>query len=567
MHPSTTCRYSLVLHPLRVWLILVTTAIVLSVTLTPVHAQENATGNQGNQGNQVDGFPVLLNHHPLFRVKQGISGVVSAEERAKVISERITAIAEDPSISVETIRVDEQQDGSVVKAGEIILFTARNSDQIDEQTRQEMARSAAQQIQTAIRQYREERSLERLVLGVIAAVLSTIALLVFLRTIQLFVSKLLFQIKAARQADTLDIRVQQFQLMNSNVTSYVLTEVLKLLRLTLILASLYLYLPFVLSQFPATKPFGNRILQDIAYRASQLAEGFARYLPNLVTIALIALITYYAIGLVKLVIIELGRDDAYPWFYLEWIRPTIRLATFLIIAIACLIAAPYLPGANSPAFQGVSLFLGALLTLGSSSAIANAIAGVILIYTRAFRIGDMVQIGDIVGEVDEKSLFVTRILTFKQELTTMPNSSILSGNVTNFSAILRESDGHLLLHTTITLGYDVPWRKVYDVLVQAAEATTNILSEPRPFVLQTSLNDFNVAYELNAYTNHPEWMPNIYSNLHQNIQDHCNQAGIEILSPAYTSIRDGNHSTMPSDYLPTNYTSPTFQILNKDGNE
>jgi len=269
----------------------------------------------------------------------------------------------------------------------------------------------------------------------------------------------------------------------------------------------------------------------------------------------------------RLIIIELGHDDAYPWFYQEWVHPTIRLAIFLIIAVACVVAAPYLPGSNSPAFQGVSLFLGALLTLGSSSAIANAIAGVILIYTRAFRMGDLVEINNTMGQVEEKTLFVTRILTFKQEMITIPNSAVLGSNVTNFSAILRESNGHLLLHTTITLGYDVPWRKIHDVLVQAAESTIYILPEPHPFVLQTSLNDFNVAYELNAYTDHPEQMPVIYSALHQNIQDYCNQAGIEILSPTYASIRDGNHSTIPSNYLPADYTAPTFRMRSQDGNQ
>lgn len=152
------------------------------------------------------------------------------------------------------------------------------------------------------------------------------------------------RIKAARRADTLDIRVQSFQLMNSNVTSYLLTGLLKLLGLVLILGSLYLYIPFVLSQFPATKPFGDRVLQDVVYRVNQLAESFAQYLPNLLTIGLIALITYYAIGFSRLIIIELSRDDAYPWFYPEWVRPTIRLAIFLIIAVACVVAAPYLPG-------------------------------------------------------------------------------------------------------------------------------------------------------------------------------------------------------------------------------
>ncbi len=392
------------------------------------------------------------------------------------------------------------------------------------------------------------------------AVLSTIALISFLVLLQRFISRFLIKIKAARQADALDLRIQNFQLLGSDATGYLLSGIVKILRLLLILVSFYLYTPFVLSQFPATRAIGRSIFNNIAYRINQLVTAFVQSLPNLAIVAIIAFLTYYIVQFAKLIITELGQDNAYPWFYAEWIQPTNRLATILIVAIACIVAAPYLPGFNSPAFQSISLFLGALFTLGSSSAIANAIAGVILIYTRAFRIGDIIRIEDTTGEVIEKSLFVTRILTFKKEVITIPNSSVLNSNVINFNAISREANTYLLLHTTITLGYELPWRKVHEVLIQAAKATSGILSEPGPFVLQTGLNDFNVSYELNAYSDHPQLMPKIYSQLHQNIQDYCNQAGIEILSPAYSSIRDGNHSTIPSNYLPVDYTPPTFQI-------
>lgn len=561
MHfPANGCLI-LIRQQLTNWFILFVTTALLVVAVTPVLAQENSSS-----GNSVDGFPVVLNHQVLFRVKQGIPGIVSVEERAKLISERLASVASDSSIPLEAIQSDDQGGVSTIRAGETILFTVRESDARGfNQSRQALAEHAVQSIKTAVNQYREERSARRLMLGIIFAVLSTIALLIFLRTQQLIFSKLLTKIKAAREANILNLRLQNLQLLGSDTTSYLLNGFIRLVELTLILGSLYLYIPFILSQFPTTKPFADRIFSNIAYRANQLTTAFVQYLPNLAIIAIIAILTYYVIGFAKLAIAELGGNDAYPWFYPEWIRPTIRLATFLIVAIACVVAGPYLPGFGSPTFQGISLFLGALLTLGSSSAVANAISGIILIYTRAFQIGDVIQIGDVTGEVIDKTLFVTRVLTFKKEVVTIPNTSVLSGNVTNFSAILRESRGYLQMHTTITLGYDAPWRKVHNVLVQAAESTSGIVSEPRPFVLQTSLNDFHVSYELNAYSDHPEWMPSIYSELHQNIQDYCNQAGIEILSPAYSAIRDGNHSTVPADYLPTDYTSPTFQIRSRDG--
>jgi len=530
--------------------------VVLLLTIAnPVTAQQN-----DSLTNQVDGYPVVLDGKVLFRVKQGIPGVVSAEERANVINERLTKIADDASISPEAIRIEEQGNTSVVFAGDTVIFTIGDHDREGNKSRQETAEKSIKAIQPAVTQYRQDRSFKQIVQGIIFAVLSTIALIGFLIFLQRTLSRLLVQIRAARRADALDFRIQNFQLLGSDATSYLLVILVRILRLALILGSLYIYIPFILSQFPVTRAIGNSIFEDIWQQINYLVVGFIHYLPKLAVITIIAILTRYVIQFIKLVIIELGRENAYPWFYPEWIQPTNRLAIFLITAIACILATPYLPGVNSPAFQGISLFLGALFTLGSSSAIANAIAGVILIYTRAFRIGDIIRIGDTTGEVIEKSLFVTRISTFKKEVITIPNSSVLNSNVINFNAISRESTAHLVLHTMITLGYDIPWHKIHEVLIQAAKATPGILSEPSPFVLQTGLNDFNVSYELNAYSDYPQLMPKIYSDLHQNIQDYCNQAGIEILSPTYSSLRDGNHSTIPQDYLPTNYTPPTFQI-------
>lgn len=515
--------------------------------------------------NPVDGYPVVLDGQELFRVKQGIPGLVTAAERARLINERLIVVADDAAIAPDGIRVEEQGSESVIKAGETVLLTVRDNDRQGARSRQQTAEQAVQIIRATVAQYRQERSIQQLTIGTALAVFSTVVLVIFLLFLQRLGSRLLIAIRAARQADALDLRVQNVQILGSDATSYLLTSGVKLARVVLILGSLYLYIPFVLSQFPATRYLGQSILTDIGSQVSQTTTAIAQYLPNLVILTIIVVLAYYAIEFSKLVIAELGREEIYSWFYPEWVQPTSRLVMFLIVAIACVVASPYLPGFGSPSFQGISLFLGALLTLGSSSAVANAISGIILIYTRAFRPGDMIRIADVTGEVIEKTLFVTRMKTFKQEIITIPNSSVLSSHVVNFNAILREPGGYLVLYTTITLGYDVPWRKVHAALIQAAIATDGIVSEPSPFVLQTNLNDYHVSYELNAYSDHPEVMPVIYSALHQNIQDHCNQAGIEILSPAYSSLRDGNHSTIPANYLPDDYTAPGFRVNEHKG--
>jgi small-conductance mechanosensitive channel len=198
---------------------------------------------------------------------------------------------------------------------------------------------------------------------------------------------------------------------------------------------------------------------------------------------------------------------------------------------------PYLPGSSSPAFQGVSVFLGILLSLGSSSATSNLVAGLVITYMRPFKVGDRVKIGEVTGDVIEKTMLVTRIKTIKNEDVTVPNSMVLSSSTVNYSARTKTNEPGLILHYTVTIGYDVPWKKVYSLLTNAALATVHIEKEPTPFVLQTALDDFSICYQINAYTLQANLQASIYSNLLENIQDVFNEAGIEILSPHYNVIR------------------------------
>jgi small-conductance mechanosensitive channel len=195
--------------------------------------------------------------------------------------------------------------------------------------------------------------------------------------------------------------------------------------------------------------------------------------------------------------------------------------------------------------------------------VAHGVAGTILTYMRAFQVGDFVRIGNDVGEVLEKTLLVTRIRTQKNEIVTIPNGTVLGGVVVNYSAEAKNEG--VIFHTTVTIGYAAPWRQVHELLISAALATDDILHDPLPFVLQTALNDFYVAYELNAYTARPSNMLDVYSVLHQNIQDKFNEAGVEINSPHYTALRDGNQTTIPEKYLPGDYKSPAFRIQEVNG--
>lgn len=239
--------------------------------------------------------------------------------------------------------------------------------------------------------------------------------------------------------------------------------------------------------------------------------------------------------------------------------PTYRIVRVLIVAFTIVVAFPYLPGSKSPAFQGISIFFGLLLSLGSSSAIANVVAGTVLTYTRAFQLGDRVKIGDTTGDIIEKTLLVTRVRTIKNVDIAIPNGMVLGSHILNFSSAAKQEG--LILHTSVTIGYDAPWRKIHELLIAAAGATTNVLPQPKPFVLQTALDDFYVSYEINAFTDQPNRMAQTYSELHQNIQDKFYEAGVEILSPHYFGVREGNHVAIPAEYVPQHYVAPAFRIL------
>jgi small-conductance mechanosensitive channel len=280
-----------------------------------------------------------------------------------------------------------------------------------------------------------------------------------------------------------------------------------------------------------------------------IALGFIGYLPELFMILVVVFITFYIFRAINFISVEVERGNlSIPGFYPEWSRPTFNLVKIIIIAFSFIVIFPYLPGSDSPAFQGVSVFLGLLISLGSSSAISNIIAGLVIIYMRAFKLGDRVKIGDTTGDVIEKTMLVTRLRTIKNEEVTIPNASILAGKTINYSV---EANGPgLILHSTVTIGYDIPWKQVHKLLIGAALKTDRILKEPSPFVLQTSLDDFYVSYQINAYTITPEKAALIYSDLHSFIQDAFNEAGVEIMSPHYRAARDGNQITFPPTYLP-----------------
>src|SRR5690606_25688264 len=306
----------------------------------------------------------------------------------------------------------------------------------------------------------------------------------------------------------------------------------------------YAALLLLFSVFPWTREWAS-VLLSWTWRPVRAAfSGFVDFIPSLFHILVVLLLAHLFLRVLKRLTAEVESGNlVLPGFYPDWARPTLNIVRFVTYAFALVLIFPHLPGSESVAFKGVSVFLGILVSLGSTAAFSNIVAGIVITYMRSFTLGDRVQVGDVIGDVTEKTLLVTRIKTFHGETVTLPNSALLAGNTINYTVAADEKG--LLLHAKVSMGYDVPWRTVHALLIDAARKTPGVSVDPEPFVLQKALNDFYVEYEINLYTREPSRMLYIYSDLHQNIQDCFFAAGVEIMSPHYRAVRDGNAAAIP----------------------
>ncbi len=505
------------------------------------------------------GAPVTLNGIILFYVRQR-EGSLSALERAHVIQTRVEAIAYDPFRTDLQVRVVESAYGSDIYAGDTFLFTVTDADAaVAKQDRRAAALQAAQYLQKQLELIRQDINAETRMRGFLQS-LAVLAILIFLlwlvnriyRRMRLVVDHVFARrVKNETAEQTLSWARQPLKIAA--------LFVLALARIVAWLVLLVFLLPLILTFFPRTQQLYNQLLALAQVPLSALWVSFIELLPNYIFLGVVAVLTWLVVRAVRSFFGAIERGEIrIPAFDPEWAPLTKNLITLAFVILALIIAFPYVPGAGSPAFQGISIFLALLFTLSSSNAIANMVAGVILTYTGAFHMDDLVQLGGITGKVVEKRLLTTRVRTFKNEEVSIPNSVALGATITNYSALVKTTG--LILHCEITLGYDAPWRQVHQLMIDAAKATPHIQAEPEPYVLQRSLNDWHVSYEINAYTNDAALMPRTLSLLMANLQDHFNAAGLEIMSPTYYALRDGNTITIPESERPATYQAPRFRI-------
>ena len=483
---------------------------------------------QENPDQSIEVKPVVIDGVTLFKLRGATS--FPAADRAAAIARRIEAVATDPKIDPAAVRTVPDGSHVGVFAGPTRVMLVLEADASIEQLNvSELAEAYRQRIQSAILDYRAARTTERRVSGVVTAAIGTL-LFVLAVGLLLFGSSRLARRMARASVQT--VGIQSFAILRAERIRSVVSAVQRIATVVALAGLALAWLVFVLRQFPWTFGFGNELLDNVLEPLTTLGRAFLASIPHLVFLVVLYYLVRGVLRLVHTFFVAVERGAVkLSEFEPEWAIPTYKIVRLAIVLLSLVVAYPYIPGSDSAAFKGLSLFAGVVFSLGSTTAISNIVAGYMMTYRRAFRVGDVVRIGDVTGAVTAMRLQVTHLRTRRNEEVVIPNSQIINGHVINYSTLAKKPG--LLLHTTVGIGYETPWRQVEAMLCEAAGRTVGLAQKPEPFVLQTLLGDFAVSYELNVGCDEPRHMPELYTALHRNILDVFNEYGVAIMTPAY----------------------------------
>lgn len=494
------------------------------------------------------GVPVVVEGDTLFYLYTKRGGYTPLQ-RAEMIDAAIMQLGKRFTLHPDSVYIESSDIVTDLMYGNKVIASFTDQDGLWEgRSREQLATDKRKIVVQKLKELKEEHSLWQLGKRILYFVLVLAGqYLLFWLTGWLF-RKLKVRIQKLKDTRLKPISIQNYELLDTQRQVNLLIFLSNLLRYVIMLLQLLITVPLLFAIFPQTKGLAYQIFSYIWNPIKNILVGIVDYIPNLFAILIICFAVKYLVRLVHYLSreVEAGRLK-FGGFYPDWAMPTYHIIRFLLYAFMIAMIYPYLPGTKNGVFQGISVFVGLIISLGSSTVIGNVIAGLVITYMRPFKLGDRIQLNDTTGNVIEKTPLVTRIKTPKNEVVTIPNSFIMSSHTVNYSASAREYG--LIIHSEVTIGYDVPWRQVHQLLIEAALNTPGVIDDPRPFVLETSLSDWYPVYQINAYIREADKLAQIYSDLHQNIQDRFNEAGVEIMSPHYMAMRDGNESTIPKDDL------------------
>lgn len=476
------------------------------------------------------GVPVVVEEDTLFRIYAARGGH-SALDRAETTTQTIIKIGHDRRLRRDSVFLLDNDTYIDIMYGDKVIISITEQDALwNATTPLKLAEVYMPIISSKIELMKAENSFWQIV--------KRIALFIIVICIQCLIVKLINYLfrKLRRKIVWLKIHklkplvIRDFELLNKNYLCRILVFLSRIFRYIILILLFIFTVPILFSIFPQTENLALKIFYYIVDPIKMVVKAIFDYIPNLFIIAIIWYCVRYIVKGVRYISNEIQSEKLkIAGFYPDWAEPTFNIIRFLLYAFMIAMIYPYLPGSESGVFQGISVFVGVIVSLGSSTVISNFIAGFVITYMRPFKTGDFVKVNDTIGNVIEKSPFVTRVRTIKNELVTIPNSFIISSNTVNYSSSARQYG--LIIHTVLTMGYDVPWRRVHELLIDAALKTEGVLEHPAPFVLETELNDNYMCYQINAYIKEADDMPIIMSDLLQNIQDNFNEAGIELFAP------------------------------------
>ena len=494
------------------------------------------------------GVPVVVEGDTLFYIYAKRGGH-TPQQRAVMNATAITELGKRFNLKPDSLYLESSDIVTDLMYGDKVLASFTDQDGLWEgRTRDQLAADKRQIVVDKLKDMKKEHSLWQLGKRIIFFVLVLLGqYLLFWATTWLF-KKLKIRIQRLKDTKLKPISIQDYELLDTQKQVNLLIFLANILRYAFMLLQLVLTVPLLFSIFPQTEKLAYQIFSYIWNPVKSIFGGVIDYIPNLFTIFVICLAVKYLVRLVHYLATEVQSDRLkLNGFYPDWAMPTFHIIRFLLYAFMIAMIYPYLPGSDSGVFQGISVFVGLIVSLGSSTVIGNIIAGLVITYMRPFKLGDRIKLNDTTGNVIEKTPLVTRIRTPKNELVTIPNSFIMSSHTVNYSASARTYG--LIIHAEVSIGYDVPWRKVHSLLLKAAQATQGVAADPEPFVLETELQDWYPVYQINAYITEADQLAQIYCNLYQSIQDVFAEADVEIMSPHYMAVRDGNETTIPKSGL------------------
>ena len=492
------------------------------------------------------GIPVVADGDTLFYLFTKRGGY-TPQQRAQMTGMAVEELGKRFNLRPDSVSIDHSDIVSDLMYGNKVLLSLTDQDALWEGvSRDSLAKERRENVVSKLHEMKAEHSIWRMVKRILYFVLVIVGQYLLFRLTNWLFRKVKARILRLKDTKIKPVSIQGYELLDTQKQANLLVFLASVGRYILMALQLLFTVPLIFIIFPQTEGLAYRLLGYIWNPIKNIFIGIVDYIPKLFTIIVI----WYAVKyLVRLVLylareVEAGRLKI-NGFYPDWAMPTFHIIRFLLYAFMIAMIYPYLPGASSGVFQGISVFVGLIVSLGSSTVIGNIIAGLVITYMRPFKIGDRIKLNDTIGDIIEKTPLVTRIRTPKNEVVTVPNSFIMSSHTVNYSTSAREYG--LIIHSEVSIGYDVPWRQVNQILIDAALNTPGVVDDPRPFVLETSLSDWYPVYQINAYIKEAAKMAQIYSDLHQNIQDKFNEAGIEIMSPHYMAVRDGNETTIPKD--------------------